>query len=254
MKPLKPTRDEHLLTPQRRHRSEAWPTDSWRVLRIQSEFVKGFDSLGDLGDAVTIFGSARTKPGQPEYESAVETARLLGEAGFAIITGGGPGVMEAGNKGAHEAKVESIGLNIELPFEQHLNPYCTESIDFHYFFVRKTMLVRYAQAFVIYPGGFGTLDELMESLTLIQTGKIHNFPVVLVGTAFWGGLLSWLRTTVLEGGKISPEDLDLLHVTDSPEEVRDIIVKALRGDSDQAAIEEKVRQEMAKAYAPYPFT
>lgn len=254
MKPNKPTRDEHLLTPQRRHRGEAWPTDSWRVLRIQSEFVKGFDALGDLGDAVTIFGSARTKPGQPEYESTVETARLLGEAGFAIITGGGPGIMEAGNKGAHEAGVESIGLNIELPFEQHLNPYCTESIDFHYFFVRKTMLVRYAQAFVIYPGGFGTLDELMESLTLIQTGKIHNFPVVLVGTAFWGGLLDWLRNCVLPSGKISPDDLALLHVTDSPEEVRDIIVQALRGDSDQVEREEKVRQEIAKVYAPDPFS
>lgn len=254
MKTFKPTRDEHLLTPQRRHRGEAWPTDSWRVLRIQSEFVKGFDALGDLGDAVTIFGSARTKPGDEEYESAVTTARLLGEAGFSIITGGGPGIMEAGNKGASEAAVQSIGLNIELPFEQHINPYCTESIDFHYFFVRKTMLVRYAQAFVIYPGGFGTLDELMESLTLIQTGKIHNFPLVLVGTAFWGGLLDWLRKSVLHAGKISPEDLNLIRVTDSPEEVRDIIVTALRGDSDQTDREEKARQETAKVYAPYPFT
>lgn len=250
----KPTRDEHLLTPQRRHRGEVWPTDSWRVLRIQSEFVQGFDALGELGNAVTIFGSARTKPDNGEYESAVETARLLGEAGFAIITGGGPGIMEAGNKGASEAEVESIGLNIELPFEQHINPYCTKSIDFHYFFVRKTMLVRYAQAFVIYPGGFGTLDELMEALTLIQTGKIHNFPVVLVGTAFWGGLLDWLRQAVLAAGKISPEDMNLIRVTDSPEEVRDIIVKALRGDSDQEAREEKARQATAKVYAPYPFS
>ena len=250
MKTYKPTRDEHLLTPQRRHRGEAWPTDSWRVLRIQSEFVQGFDALGELGNAVTIFGSARTKPDDAEYESAARTARLLGEAGFSIITGGGPGIMEAGNQGASEAGVQSIGLNIELPFEQHVNLHCTTSIDFHYFFVRKTMLVRYAQAFVIYPGGFGTLDEFMEALTLIQTGKIHNFPVVLVGTAFWSGLLDWLRQVVLAGGKISSEDLDLIRVTDSPEEVRDIIVEALRGDSDQSVREEKAREETAKAYAP----
>lgn len=254
MKHLKPTRDEHLLTPQRQHRGEAWPTDSWRVLRIQSEFVKGFDALGDLGAAVTIFGSARTKPDDPQYLATVETARLLGEAGFGIITGGGPGVMEAGNKGAHEAGVQSIGLNIELPFEQHINPYCTESIDFHYFFVRKTMLVRYAQAFVIFPGGFGTLDELMESLTLIQTGKIRNFPVILVGTEFWSGLVTWLRNTVLAQGKISPEDMNLFYLVDSPEEVRDIIVHAVHGESDQVEREEKAHQEMAKVYAPYPFS
>ncbi|MCX6366264.1 MAG: TIGR00730 family Rossman fold protein [Armatimonadetes bacterium] len=254
MKKLKSTRDEHLLTPQRPHRGEAWPTDSWRVLRIQSEFVQGFDALGDLGPAVTIFGSARTKPDDPQYLATVDTARLLGEAGFNIITGGGPGIMEAGNKGASEANVESVGLNIELPFEQHINPYCTETIDFHYFFVRKTMLVRYAQAFVIFPGGFGTLDELMESLTLIQTGKIHNFPVILVGTAFWGGLVEWLRNTVLVDGKISPNDMNLFYLVDSPEEVRDIIVHAVRGESDQEEREEKARQETAKVYAPYPFS
>ncbi|WP_395093059.1 TIGR00730 family Rossman fold protein [Armatimonas sp.] len=250
----KSTRDEHLLTPQRQHRGEAWPTDSWRVLRIQSEFVQGFDALGDLGPAVTIFGSARTKPDDPQYLATVETARLIGEAGFSIITGGGPGIMEAGNKGAMEAKVQSVGLNIELPFEQHVNPYCTETIDFHYFFVRKTMLVRYAQAFVIFPGGFGTLDELMESLTLIQTGKIHNFPVILVGTEFWGGLVAWLKNSVLVQGKISAEDLDLFYLVDSPEEVRDIIVKAVRGGSDQVEREEKARLETARVYAPYPFS
>ena len=250
----KSTRDEHLLTPQRQHRGEAWPTDSWRVLRIQSEFVQGFDALGDLGPAVTIFGSARTKPDDPQYLATVETARLIGEAGFSIITGGGPGIMEAGNKGAMEAKVQSVGLNIELPFEQHVNPYCTETIDFHYFFVRKTMLVRYAQAFVIFPGGFGTLDELMESLTLIQTGKIHNFPVILVGTEFWGGLVAWLKNSVLVHGKISAEDLDLFYLVDSPEEVRDSIVEAVRGGSDQAEREEKARLETARVYAPYPFS
>ncbi|WP_309687365.1 TIGR00730 family Rossman fold protein [Armatimonas sp.] len=250
----KTTRDEHLLTPQRQHRGEAWPTDSWRVLRIQSEFVQGFDALGDLGPAVTIFGSARTKHDDPQYIATVETARLIGEAGFNIITGGGPGIMEAGNKGAMEAKVQSVGLNIELPFEQHVNPYCTETIDFHYFFVRKTMLVRYAQAFVIFPGGFGTLDELMESLTLIQTGKIHNFPVILVGTEFWGGLVDWLKNSVLVQGKISAEDLDLFYLVDSPEEVRDIVVKAVRGGSDQAEREEKARLETARVYAPYPFS
>ena len=250
----KTTRDEHLLTPQRRHRGEGWPTDSWRVLRIQSEFVQGFDALGELGNAVTIFGSARTKHDDPQYLATVETARLIGEAGFKIITGGGPGIMEAGNKGAREAKVQSIGLNIELPFEQHINPYCTETIDFHYFFVRKTMLVRYAQAFVIFPGGFGTLDELMESLTLIQTGKIHNFPVILVGTTFWGGLVDWLKNSVLAQGKISAEDLNLFYLVDSPEEVRDIVVKAVHGGSDQAEREEKARQETAKVFAPYPFS
>lgn len=250
----KATRDEHLLTPQRQHRGEAWPTDSWRVLRIQSEFVQGFDALGDLGPAVTIFGSARTKHDDPQYIATVETARLIGEAGFNIITGGGPGIMEAGNKGAIEANVQSIGLNIELPFEQHVNPYCTETIDFHYFFVRKTMLVRYAQAFVIFPGGFGTLDELMESLTLIQTGKIHNFPVILVGTEFWGGLVAWLKNSVLVQGKISAEDLDLFYLVDSPEEVRDIVVKAVRGGSDQEEREEKARLETARVYAPYPFS
>ena len=216
--------------------------------------MQGFDALGDLGPAVTIFGSARTKHDDPQYIATVETARLIGEAGFNIITGGGPGIMEAGNKGAMEAKVQSVGLNIELPFEQHVNSYCTETIDFHYFFVRKTMLVRYAQAFVIFPGGFGTLDELMESLTLIQTGKIHNFPVILVGTEFWGGLVDWLKNSVLVQGKISAEDLDLFYLVDSPEEVRDIVVKAVRGGSDQAEREEKARLETARVYAPYPFS
>jgi len=192
--------------------------ESWRVFRIMGEFVEGFDELTRLGPAVSIFGSARTLPEDPLYQNCVDTARLLGEAGFSIITGGGPGMMQAANQGAHEAGVPSVGLNIELPFEQDLNPYADLKIHFRYFFVRKTMFVKYAQAFVIFPGGFGTLDELFESLTLIQTGKIRDFPLVLFGSDYWRGLLEWLKTTVEEGGKISPADLDLIKVTDSPEE------------------------------------
>jgi uncharacterized protein (TIGR00730 family) len=249
----KATRDESLLQTPTVEATAFLQTDPWRVLRIQSEFVKGFDALAGVNKAVTIFGSARTKPSEPQYIAAVEMARLLGEAGFGIITGGGPGIMEAANKGAHEAGVRSIGLNIELPFEQHLNPYTTDSVDFHYFFVRKVMLVKYAQAFVIFPGGFGTLDELMEALTLIQTGKIRNFPVVLFGVSYWQGLLDWLHQTVLIDGKISAEDLNLLHLTDSPEEARDIIFAARRGDSDQLKIEDAARKETARVFAPAPF-
>ena len=192
--------------------------ESWRVFRIMGEFVEGFDELNQLGPAVTVFGSARTRPDDPVYAQCVRTARLLGEAGFNIITGGGPGMMEAANRGAQEAGVCSVGLNIELPFEQEGNRHADLSIDFRYFFVRKTMFVKYAQAFVIFPGGFGTLDELFESLTLIQTGKIRHFPVVLFGSAYWGGLLDWLKNTMEPAGNISPADLDLFRVTDSPEE------------------------------------
>jgi len=199
-------------------------TDPWRVFRIMGEFVEGFDALANLGPAVTIFGSARTAPDHPEYEQARETARLLGEADYTIITGGGPGIMEAANRGARDAGARSVGCNIELPFEQHINPYVDVSINFRYFFVRKTMFVKYAEAFVIFPGGFGTLDELFEALTLIQTGKVRDFPVILFGTAFWRGLLDWIKATLLAGGKISANDLDLLVVTDSPEEVVRIIV------------------------------
>jgi len=204
--------------------------ESWRVFRIMGEFVEGFDELTRLGPAVTVFGSARTSPDDHIYGKCVETARLLGEAGFSIITGGGPGMMQAANQGAHEAGVRSVGLNIELPFEQDLNPYADLKIHFRYFFVRKTMFVKYAQAFVIFPGGFGTLDELFESLTLIQTGKIRNFPVVLFGSDYWVGLLEWLRNTVQAEGKISPEDLDLIKVTDSPQEAADHIVKRFTED------------------------
>jgi hypothetical protein len=166
------------------------------------------------------------KPGAPEYEAARATARLLGEAGFSVITGGGPGIMEAANRGARDAKVLSVGCNIELPFEQSVNPYVDLAINFRYFFVRKTMFVKYAEAFVIFPGGFGTLDELLEALTLIQTGKVRDFPVVLFGTAYWGGFLDWIRGTIMAEGKISPDDLDLMKVTDDPDEVVRIVMEA----------------------------
>ncbi len=204
--------------------------EAWRVFRIMGEFVEGFDELMRLGPAVSIFGSARTPPGDPGYEQCKETARLLGEAGFSIITGGGPGMMEAANAGAREAGAPSVGLNIELPFEQDLNQFADLKIHFRYFFVRKTMFVKYAQAFVIFPGGFGTLDELFESLTLIQTGKIRNFPLVLFGSAYWQGLLEWLKATVQKEGKISPDDLDLIKVTDAPQEAVDHIVARFTED------------------------
>jgi uncharacterized protein (TIGR00730 family) len=200
-------------------------TDPWRVFRIMGEFVEGFDTLADLGPAVTIFGSARILPDEPMYAAAEETARRLAELGFAVITGGGPGVMEAANKGASEAGGESVGCNIELPFEQGTNAYVKTSIDFRYFFVRKTMFVKYAEAFIIFPGGFGTMDELFEALTLIQTGKVRNFPVVLFGSQYWAGLLEWLKATMLAEGKISAEDLDLLVVTDSPEEAVRVVLE-----------------------------
>ena len=231
-----PTQDQRLLT----HKQDETPfnqTDTWRVFRIMGEFVEGFDTLADLGPAVTLFGSARTKPEEQQYKDAVEVARLLGEAGLTIITGGGPGMMQAGNEGARLAGAKSIGLNIELPFEQGSNPYVDVPIDFNYFFVRKTMFVKYAQAFVIYPGGFGTLDELFEALTLIQTGKVKNFPVVLFDSSYWGGLVDWLKNTMLDQGKISASDMDLFIVTDDPVEVRDYVVKCMQGELDRAAKE-----------------
>ncbi len=192
--------------------------DPWRVLRIQAEFVEGFDALARVGPAVTVFGSARVREGDPMYEAARQVAAGLARHGFAIITGGGPGTMEAANRGAREGGGLSVGCNIELPFEQGLNDYVDLGIEFHYFFVRKMMFVKYAEAFVIFPGGFGTLDELFEALTLIQTGKIVHFPVVLFGTAYWKGLLDWVRNPVLQEKKISPDDLDLMVVTDDVDE------------------------------------
>jgi uncharacterized protein (TIGR00730 family) len=220
-----PTEDERLLeSAPRRH--DFTHSDPWRVFRIMGEFVEGFDTLARTGRAVAIFGSARVPPDHEQYLQAETTARLLTEAGFAVITGGGPGIMEAANKGARESGGLSIGCNIELPFEQGTNPFVEVSINFRYFFVRKTMFVKYSEAFIIFPGGFGTMDELFEALTLIQTGKIRNFPVVLFGSAYWSGMLEWIRTTMLEEGKVSPDDLNLLVVTDSPEEAVRTVLEA----------------------------
>ena len=192
-------------------------TDPWRELRIQAEIVQGFDALSAVVDrGVTLFGSARVGPDDPQYAVARETARLLAKKGFDVITGGGPGIMEAANRGAQEGGGASIGCNIELPFEQAANPYCDKVVNFRYFFVRKTMFIKYSLGFVVFPGGFGTLDELFEAVTLIQTGKIHRFPVVLFGSDYWRGLIDWLRAKVLAEKKIAEVDLDLLFVTDDP--------------------------------------
>ncbi len=203
-------------------------TDPWRVLRIQSEFVDGFGALAELGPAVAVFGSARTPADHPYYERGREVGRLLTEAGFAVITGGGPGAMEAANQGAVEAGGVSVGLGIELPFETGLNPYVDLGVNFRYFFARKTMFVKYSRGFIVLPGGFGTFDELFEALTLVQTKKITSFPIVLLGTAYWSGLVDWLRGTVMADGKISPHDLDLLTVTDDPAEAVERMVAAAR--------------------------
>lgn len=211
--------------------------ESWRVFRIMGEFVEGFDELSRLGPSVTIFGSARTKPENPYFQHCVDTARLLGEAGFSIITGGGPGMMMAANKGAQEAGACSVGLNIELPFEQDVNKYADLKIHFRYFFVRKTMFMKYAHGLVIFPGGFGTLDEFFEALTLIQTKKIRNFPVVLFGSEYWGGLLDWLKNTMEVAGNIAPGDLDIFMVTDSPEEVADYVVSRHREAMEERVLE-----------------
>ena len=214
-------------------------TDPWRVMRIMSEFIEGFDTLAPITKGVTIFGSARTHPDDPQYAQAVEVARLLAEAGFAIITGAGPGIMEAANKGAKLAGGRSIGCNIELPFEQGANPYVDTVINFRYFFVRKTMFIKYSNAFIIFPGGFGTLDEAFEALTLIQTGKISQFPVILFGRHYWAGLIRWLQTRVLGERKISSGDLDLMLLTDDPEEACSAVVAAyqaqLAGDIEERA-------------------
>jgi len=229
------TEDERLLQPTPRYRADALiNTDPWRVLRIIGEFVEGFDTLADVEDAVAVFGSARSTPDDAAYHAARETARLLAESGFAIITGGGPGIMEAANLGAQEGGALSIGCNIELPFEQGTNPYVERSVNFRYFFVRKMMFVKYSTGFVFFPGGYGTLDELFEALTLIQTGKIRHFPVILFGRDYWSGLHEWLRNSVASGGKIAPRDLDLFLVTDDPREVQTTVLRAReeRGQDD----------------------
>jgi uncharacterized protein (TIGR00730 family) len=201
-------------------------SDAARVQRIRRELSEGFGALAHVGAAVSIFGSARTPEDHPEYALARETARTLGQAGFAVITGGGPGIMEAANRGARDAGALSIGLSIDLPFELRENTYVDLPLQFHYFFVRKVMFVRYASSFVVFPGGFGTLDELFESLTLIQTGKIRHFPVLLIGSSYWSGLVDWLRDRVLAEGKISPSDMTLFEVTDDPQHVLDVVSTA----------------------------
>ena len=200
-------------------------SDSWRVFRIMGEFVGGFDDLATVTRGVSIFGSARTHPDDAMYKAAEETAILLADAGFEIITGGGPGIMEAANKGAFEAGKVSVGCNIELPFEQIPNPYLTKSLTFKYFMVRKTMFIKYSNAYIIFPGGFGTMDELFEALTLIQTRKIRNFPVVLFGSQYWRGLLQWITSTMLNEKYINEEDLGLIHLTDSPNDAVNFIIK-----------------------------
>lgn len=222
------TADECLLDTKGGEAADFTHTDPWRVLRIQSEFVNGFDTMVGLGPAVTIFGSARTREDAPMYQAAVETARLLAEEGLTIITGGGPGVMEAANRGAQRGGGVSVGFGIELPLEEDPNPYLDIALTFRYFFVRKTMFVKYAQAFVIFPGGFGTMDELFEALTLIQTDKIHDFPVILYGAEYWAGLLDWVESTAVAQGTVSPQDQELFVVVDSPEEVRDVLAEAMK--------------------------
>jgi uncharacterized protein (TIGR00730 family) len=220
------TEDRKLLEPTTR--PAFLDTDPWRALRILAEFVEGFDALAALGPAITVFGSARVDPGSPVYELAREIGRRLAREGYAIITGGGPGVMEAANRGCQEGGGMSVGCNIELPHEQDINPYVDLGVEFRYFFARKTMFVKYADGFVIMPGGFGTMDELFESLTLIQTGKILHFPIILVGTEYFGGLLDWIRGRLLADGMIAPGDLDLLQVTDDPGEVVEIVKRSAR--------------------------
>ena len=229
------TEDEKLFASRAPERPAFLETDTWRALRILSEFVEGFEALAEVGPAVTVFGSARVPESDPTYALSRTIGAALAKAGFAVITGGGPGVMEAANRGAHEAGGMSIGCNIELPQEQHLNPYVDVSVEFHYFFARKTMFVKYSDAFVIMPGGFGTLDELFEALTLIQTGKIRHFPVVLMGHAYWDGLFEWMRETQLPAGTISQADLDLLRVTDDPDEAVAIITAFARDNGIDTA-------------------
>jgi len=212
------------------HLNRTWneirTNDSWAIFKIMSEFVNGFEKMSKIGPCVSIFGSARTKPGDKYYELAVSVANKIVNHGYGVITGGGPGIMEAGNKGAHLGGGISVGLNIELPFEQHDNPYIDQdkSIDHDYFFVRKVMFVKYSQGFVVMPGGFGTLDELFEAITLIQTKKIEKFPIILVGSEFWAGLMDWIKATMVENYKtVSPEDLDLINIVDTEDEVIDIL-------------------------------
>ena len=229
------TEDEKLLSgpgvDDRRATSDFTRTDTWRAMRIMSEVIEGFDTLAGVEKGVSVFGSARTHPDDPQYAQSTEVSRLLAEAGFSIITGAGPGIMEAANKGARLGGGRSIGCNIELPFEQGANPYVDILVNFRYFFVRKTMFIKYSVAFIIFPGGFGTLDELFEALTLIQTGKIYQFPVILFGRHYWAGLVRWLQTRVLGERKISPGDLDLMLLTDDPAEAANAVISSYNAQS-----------------------
>ncbi|ALE92810.1 DNA-binding protein [Arthrobacter alpinus] len=225
--PAGSTADARLLDTQRS--SDFTHTDPWRVMRIQSEFVQGFDALSDIGPAISVFGSARTKPENPHYQSGVDVGRLLAEAGVAVITGGGPGSMEAANRGASEAGGLSIGLGIELPFEQGMNQWVGLGVDFRYFFARKTMFVKYAQGFVVLPGGLGTLDELFEAMVLVQTSKVTQFPIVLVDSAFWSPLLAWIKDTMVAEGLVSPGDLDIVQIVDTPEEAVALVMSGKAG-------------------------
>ena len=215
--------------------NKEWPeiksSDSWNIFKVMSEFVEGYETLSKIGPCVSVFGSARTKPGTKYYEMAVDIGQKLAAAGLGVITGGGPGIMEAGNKGASKEKGASVGLNIDLPFEQSSNQYIDhdKSIDFRFFFVRKVMFMKYAQGFIVLPGGFGTLDELFEALTLVQTQKAAEFPIILVGVEFWSGMIGWIKNTMLEEGNISPKDLDLIHIVDTKEEVVDVIDAFYKG-------------------------
>jgi uncharacterized protein (TIGR00730 family) len=229
------TTDQRLLDT--RGSTEWLHTDPWRVLRIQSEFVEGFGELAELGPAVSVFGSARTKPEDPAYAQAEAIGGALARAGLAVITGGGPGVMEAANKGACEAGGVSVGLNIELPFESGLNDYVDIGLNFRYFFIRKTMFVKYAQGFIVLPGGFGTFDELFEALTLVQTQKVTSFPIVLVGTSYWSGLVDWITATVLEAGNVSEPDMAMFRLTDSVEEAVAVMVEAQQRHDEVRTIE-----------------
>ena len=250
------TQDELLL--ERPGRPEFLDTDPWRALRILSEFVEGFDALAAVGPAVTVFGSARTKPEHRYYAMARELGRLLATQGYAVITGGGPGLMEAANRGCQEGGGLSVGCNIELPMEQGLNAYCDLGVEFRYFFARKTMFVKYADAFVIFPGGYGTLDALFEAVTLIQTRKVVNFPVILMGSEYWAGLLDWIKGTLVTQATISPGDVDLLRITDDPAEAAQIInayvtekrAAAARTHEQTKAIDEDEATEAAAAARP----
>lgn len=238
------TEDEKLLQSIHAAEHDFTRTDTWRVMRLMGEFIEGFDTLASVDKAVTVFGSARTDPADRYYAAAERLSALLAQASFAVITGGGPGIMEAANKGARQAKGRSIGCNIELPFEQTSNPYADTVLNFRYFLVRKTMFIKYSSAFVIFPGGFGTLDELFEALTLIQTGKIYQFPVILFGRSYWSGLLRWLKTRVCQEKKISKADLDLMFVTEDPAEAVRVVV---------AAHETQLKMAQTRARRDVPF-